>query len=89
MAAVHERPAAAPGVCDVHDLHVWTLTEGMEVASAHLGLAPPAELGTVLTAARETLPRPGPVADSAAGWPESQNAASALFAIRHAGCTKR
>jgi cobalt-zinc-cadmium efflux system protein len=28
--------AAVPGVCDVHDLHVWTLTSGMEVASAHI-----------------------------------------------------
>ncbi|WP_459549163.1 cation diffusion facilitator family transporter [Nocardia sp. X0981] len=28
--------AAVPGVRDVHDLHVWTLTSGMEVASAHI-----------------------------------------------------
>ncbi len=28
------------GVRDVHDLHVWTLTSGMEVASAHLGVDP-------------------------------------------------
>ena len=27
---------AIPGVVDVHDLHVWTLTSDMEVASAHL-----------------------------------------------------
>ncbi len=27
---------AIPGVVDVHDLHVWTLTSEMEVASAHL-----------------------------------------------------
>src|SRR5688500_4538148 len=25
-----------PGVAEAHDLHVWTLTSGMEVASAHL-----------------------------------------------------
>ncbi|WP_436522454.1 cation diffusion facilitator family transporter [Actinoplanes sp. HUAS TT8] len=55
VAAVRERLAAVPGVCDVHDLHVWTLTEGMEVASAHLSLEPAAELGTVLTVAREAL----------------------------------
>lgn len=30
--------AALPGVRDVHDLHVWTLTSGMNVATAHLVL---------------------------------------------------
>jgi cobalt-zinc-cadmium efflux system protein len=52
---VRARLAAVPGVCDVHDLHVWTLTSGMEVASAHLSLDPAAELGDVLTSAREAL----------------------------------
>jgi cobalt-zinc-cadmium efflux system protein len=47
--------AAVPGVCDVHDLHVWTLASGMEVASAHLTLDPRAEVGTVLAAARVSL----------------------------------
>ncbi|MEU4160504.1 cation diffusion facilitator family transporter [Actinoplanes sp. NPDC026670] len=55
VAEVRERLAAVPGVHDVHDLHVWTLTEGMDVASAHLSLDPSAELGTVLSEARETL----------------------------------
>ena len=52
---VRTRLAAVPGVCDVHDLHVWTLTSGMDVASAHLSLEPTAELGTVLATAREAL----------------------------------
>ncbi|HEU4347472.1 MAG TPA: cation diffusion facilitator family transporter, partial [Actinoplanes sp.] len=52
---VRDRLAAVPGVCDVHDLHVWTLTSGMDVASAHLSLEPQAELGTVLATAREAL----------------------------------
>jgi cobalt-zinc-cadmium efflux system protein len=55
VAEVRDRLAAVPGVCDVHDLHVWTLTSGMDVASAHLSLEPAAELGTVLSTARETL----------------------------------
>ncbi|GAA1626048.1 cation diffusion facilitator family transporter [Actinoplanes couchii] len=55
MAEVRDRLAAVPGVRDVHDLHVWTLTEGMDVASAHLGLDPRAELGAVLADAREAL----------------------------------
>ncbi|GIG90286.1 cation diffusion facilitator family transporter [Plantactinospora endophytica] len=55
VAAVRGRLAGVPGVCDVHDLHVWTLTSGMEVASAHLSLDPGAEVGTVLAAARSAL----------------------------------
>jgi cobalt-zinc-cadmium efflux system protein len=53
--AVQARLAALPGVSDVHDLHVWTLTSGMEVASAHLTVDSGAELGAVLAAARGAL----------------------------------
>lgn len=53
--AVQARLAALPGVCDVHDLHVWTLTSGMDVASAHLTIEPAAEVASVLAAARDTL----------------------------------
>jgi cobalt-zinc-cadmium efflux system protein len=53
--AVRARLSAVPGVCDVHDLHVWTLTSGMEVASAHLAIDPDAEVATVLAAARSAL----------------------------------
>ncbi|WP_433386847.1 cation diffusion facilitator family transporter [Micromonospora sp. KLBMP9576] len=55
VTAVHDRLAAVPGVAEVHDLHVWTLTSGMEVVSAHLSLAPDAEVGAVLAAARAAL----------------------------------
>ena len=55
ITAVRARLAAVPGVCDVHDLHVWTLTSGMDVASAHLSLDPAAQLGDVLAGAREAL----------------------------------
>jgi cobalt-zinc-cadmium efflux system protein len=55
VAVVRERLSRVPGVCDVHDLHVWTLTSGMDVASAHLSLDPAAELGAVLAGAREAL----------------------------------
>ncbi|MGW0505535.1 cation diffusion facilitator family transporter [Micromonospora sp. NPDC003241] len=55
VTAVHDRLAAVPGVAGVHDLHVWTLTSGMEVASAHLTTAEGAEVGTVLRAARTAL----------------------------------
>jgi cobalt-zinc-cadmium efflux system protein len=55
VTAVQAALAGVPGVCDVHDLHIWTLASGMEVASAHLTLEPRAEMGTVLAAARERL----------------------------------
>ncbi|MDG4827386.1 cation diffusion facilitator family transporter [Asanoa sp. WMMD1127] len=55
VAAMRTSLGAVPGVCDVHDLHVWTLTSGMDVASAHLGIEGDAEVATVLAAAREAL----------------------------------
>lgn len=42
-------------VIDVHDLHVWTLTSEMEVASAHLVVAPAADHHRVLDQARDLL----------------------------------
>ncbi|CAN5232267.1 MAG: cation diffusion facilitator family transporter [Nocardioides sp.] len=47
--------AAAAGVAGVHDLHLWTLTSGMNVATAHLVAAPGADPQTVLDAARSVL----------------------------------
>jgi cobalt-zinc-cadmium efflux system protein len=38
----------APGVLDVHDLHAWTITSGMNVVSAHVVLAPDGKPGEVL-----------------------------------------
>lgn len=42
-----------PDVTDVHDLHVWTLTSGMDVATAHLVTT--GESAAVLGAAAEVL----------------------------------
>lgn len=47
--------AALPSVSEVHDLHVWTLTSGMEVASAHLTTGADADHGGVLIAAQRLL----------------------------------
>ncbi|MEV6693921.1 cation diffusion facilitator family transporter [Micromonospora sp. NPDC051196] len=55
VTAVHDRLASVPGVAGVHDLHVWTLTSGMDVASAHLTMTPGADVGGVLAAARAAL----------------------------------
>ncbi len=47
--------AGIGGVVDVHDLHVWTLTSEMEVATAHLMVAAGADSHAVLDQARELL----------------------------------
>jgi cobalt-zinc-cadmium efflux system protein len=47
--------AGLPGVCEVHDLHVWTLTSGMEVVSAHLTISDGADQQAVLVAAQDLL----------------------------------
>jgi len=47
--------AAVPGVVDVHDLHVWTLTSEMDVASAHLMVAAGTDSHGVLDRARDVL----------------------------------
>lgn len=47
-AAVTSDLARIDGVCDVHDLHVWTLTSGMNVATAHLVSAPGADVEQIL-----------------------------------------
>ena len=49
--------AAVPGVSDVHDLHLWTLTSGMHVATAHLVAADDADRHGVLDAAQGVLSR--------------------------------
>jgi cobalt-zinc-cadmium efflux system protein len=47
--------AALTGVEDVHDVHVWTLTSGMDVVSAHLDACATADHAAVLGAARTML----------------------------------
>ncbi len=49
--------AGLPIVDDVHDLHVWTLTTGMDVATVHLGSSRPN--AEVLPAAQAVLARHG------------------------------
>jgi cobalt-zinc-cadmium efflux system protein len=44
-----------PGVAEVHDLHAWTLTSGMNVATAHLVTGVGADPQAVLAGAQSTL----------------------------------
>ncbi|EME64680.1 cation diffusion facilitator family transporter [Amycolatopsis decaplanina] len=55
VAGIQAELGGLKGVEDVHDLHVWTLTSGMEVASAHLTIAPTVEQAEVLTEAQNLL----------------------------------
>lgn len=52
---VRRRLGALPGVVDVHDLHVWTLTSDMEVVSAHVMVGSGVDNHEVLDQARELL----------------------------------
>jgi cobalt-zinc-cadmium efflux system protein len=53
--AIEQGLASLDGVTDVHDLHVWTLTSEMDVASAHLMVRAGTDLHAVLDQARALL----------------------------------
>lgn len=55
--SVRTELAAIPMVQDVHDLHVWSLTTGMDVATVHVSSDAPNDV--VLSAAKEVLRRHG------------------------------
>ncbi|WP_045821547.1 cation diffusion facilitator family transporter [Williamsia herbipolensis] len=55
VATVQAELAKLDGVTEVHDLHVWTLTSGMEVASAHLVVESTVDGEQVLGAAQQFL----------------------------------
>jgi cobalt-zinc-cadmium efflux system protein len=48
LAEVRSHILGAEGVADVHDLHAWTITSGVNVVSAHVVLADGADPPTVL-----------------------------------------
>ncbi|GGC98059.1 cation efflux system protein [Tersicoccus solisilvae] len=50
---------ALPGVDSVHDLHVWTLTSGIENATGHVRIAAGADFATVLQATHAVLDEHG------------------------------
>ena len=59
--AVRTALAAVPGVTAVHDLHLWTITTGVNAASVHVVLGDAAALGEVLTAVHECLAHQFPI----------------------------
>jgi cobalt-zinc-cadmium efflux system protein len=54
---LHADLRAIPGVLDVHDLHLWTLTSNMHVLTAHVMTEDDADAHAVLDHAREILER--------------------------------
>jgi cobalt-zinc-cadmium efflux system protein len=54
---VAEKLVSIPGVTDVHDLHIWVLTSGMNVATAHLVGENIDDLPRILDDARTILKR--------------------------------
>jgi cobalt-zinc-cadmium efflux system protein len=48
LADVERHIREAPGVTDVHDLHAWTITSGLNVVSAHVVLGNEAKPGDIL-----------------------------------------
>lgn len=55
VAALRAELATIAGVVDVHDVHVWTLTSEMDVASAHVMVTAGADSHAVLDKARTLL----------------------------------
>ena len=55
LAAIEAQLQAIDGVVDVHDLHVWTLTSEMDVASVHLMVRDGTDTHGVLDRARVVL----------------------------------
>lgn len=55
LAAVRETILTVSGVSSVHDLHVWSLTSGVNALSAHVVVGPDAVYADVLSAARDRV----------------------------------
>ncbi|MBI3837329.1 MAG: cation transporter [Planctomycetia bacterium] len=53
--AVRSAMVSAQGVCEVHDLHIWTITSGMESLSAHVVLLAGYEAHASLDSMRKIL----------------------------------
>ena len=55
LALLERKLLAIPGVLAVHDLHVWTITSGLNAMSCHLVVADMGQANTALLNAREAL----------------------------------
>jgi cobalt-zinc-cadmium efflux system protein len=55
LAAVERELATIPGVSDVHDLHVWTVTSGVVAMTGHAVVADPVRTPQVLSAVERRM----------------------------------
>jgi len=53
--AVRDELLALPGVAEVHDLHIWTITSGMESASGHIVVEAGQDYESVLNSVLDVL----------------------------------
>lgn len=77
LTAVREAIESIAGVAGVHDLHVWTLTSGVNAMSVHVVLAQGASHRDVLTAVQQRVTSDFNIAHvtvqlEAQGWEESE-----------------
>ncbi len=78
LTALRTAMAELPGVREVHDLHVWTLTSGVNAMSAHVVVSDPSLHDDVLNAMHDVLPKRFKVAHvtvqiEQAGWRECES----------------
>ncbi len=77
LTAVREAAGAVPGVTEVHDLHVWTLTSGVNAMSAHVVIADASRHDQTLSALHDVITKTFPIAHvtvqiERAGWRECE-----------------
>lgn len=78
LAAVRSFMTDCPGVREVHDLHVWTLTSGVNAMSAHVVVVDPSEHAKVLDTMHDALPKQFKIAHATIqieeeGWRECES----------------
>ena len=62
LPAVRAAIQGVPGVADVHDLHAWVLTSGVNALTVHVAMAENASLADVLSGVHEAVTHDFPIA---------------------------
>lgn len=78
LTAIREAVGQLPGVSEIHDLHVWTLTSGVNAMSAHVVVMDTSEHDGVLSAVHDVITKNFPIAHvtvqvERAGWRECES----------------
>ena len=70
-ATIGQRIANVPGVCDVHDLHIWQITDGFPALSAHVVIDPGVDAHHALHEVQKAIA--STAADGTAGKPAQRS----------------